>query len=280
MAAALRRRDRLAPRLTAWTPDGHGPAVALASGLIDAAPREPAAAIEGADLVVLAGPPLAILDDLDALAGTWRSALGGALVTDVASTKGAIVARAAQRGLRFVGGHPMAGREAIGIEAADAELFRGRPWPVVAPPGADPRDVGAVQALARATGARPTPMDAAAHDAAVATISHVPLLAAAALVEAMTADPAWHDGGAPALAASGWRDTTRVAGGSPAMGAGIVATNATELAPRLRALRAAIDAWIEELERSGGPDPERVRARLERARERLRHAGPTDGDGS
>lgn len=256
-------------QLRAWSPDGHGPSAALASGLIDAAAREAAAALDGAELVILAGPPLAIVAQLDELAGPWCEALGDALVTDVASTKGAICAAAAAHSLRFVGGHPMAGREVTGVEAASAALFADRPWAIVPTDGARPGDVDAIQALARATGARPVQLDAATHDAAAAAISHVPLLASVALVEAITADPAWREGGAPQLAASGWRDMTRLAAGSPDMGAGILASNAAEVAPRLRALRAAIDAWIVELER-GGPDPEGLRARLDAARAAIR----------
>jgi prephenate dehydrogenase len=271
IAMAL-RDSRL--HLAAWTPAGRGPAVALESGLLDAAPPDAAATLDGSDLVVLAGPPVAILETLDELAGPLRGALGSALVTDVASTKAAIMARAGGHGLRFVGGHPMAGRETTGVEAATPELFAGRPWAVVAPAGADSADVGRIEALARATGATPVRMAAADHDAAAATISHVPLLASVALVEAMTADRSWQAGAAATLRASGWRDATRLAAGSPEMGAGIVATNTVEIAPRLRAFRDAVDRWIAELERAGGPDPDGIRQRLEAARSAL--AGPAD----
>jgi prephenate dehydrogenase len=281
IAMALRARQRAAGSsgdraaaaqrlsMVAWTPAGHGPAVGLSTGLLDAAPGSAPDALDGADLVILAGPPLAVLEDLDELGGRWRGSLGGALVTDVASTKASIVARAGERGLRFVGGHPMAGREVTGIEGASAALFTGRPWPVVASSGSAEGDVEAVEALARATGARPIRLDATTHDAAVAAISHVPLLASVALVEAMTADPAWRAGSARALAASGWRDATRLAAGSAEMGAGILATNAAEVAPRLRALREALDAWIATLERGGEPDPDELRARLDAARATL-----------
>jgi prephenate dehydrogenase len=276
IAMALRARERESragsqrPELRAWTPAGHGPAVARASGLLDNAPADPRAALDGADLIVLAGPPLAILAQVQELSGAWRAAVGDALVTDVASTKAAICEAAATSGLRFVGGHPMAGREATGVEAASAALFVDRPWPVIPTTGAAEADVASVEALARATGSRPVRLDAATHDAAVATISHVPLLAAVALVEAITADPAWTRGPAAELAVSGWRDMTRLAAGSPEMGAGILATNASEIAPRLLALRDAIDAWIAELDGDARPDPDRLRGRLERARAALR----------
>jgi len=280
MAMALRAGARAAAagsgrlHLSAWTPDGRGPGRGLALGLLDAAPGDPGSTIAGAELVVLAGPPLAVLSALDDLAGGWRDALGTALVTDVASTKSSIVDRATALGLRFVGGHPMAGRDSSGVEAASAALFRGRAWAVVPPAGAAEADVATIESLAAATGARPLRLGAAEHDAAVAAISHVPMLAAAALVEAMTAAPAWHSGVARELASSGWRDATRLAAGSPVMGAGILATNAAEVTPRLRAMRDALDRWIAELERVGGPDLATLQARLAAARAALGEPGP------
>lgn len=265
--------------LAAWTPDGRGPGRGLSVGLLDAAPPVARAAIAEADLVVLAGPPLAILERLDDLAGEWRDALGEALVTDVASTKAAIVDHAASLGLRFVGGHPMAGRDTTGVEAASAALFGGRAWAVVPPAGAADADVAAIEALAVATGARPIRLGAAEHDAAVAAISHVPLLAAVALAEAMTADPAWRAGAARELASSGWRDATRLAAGSPEMGAGILATNATEVAPRLRAVRDELDRWIVQLERAGGPEVAALQGRLETARAALTGRDEMSGRG-
>lgn len=274
IAMALRAREREAPsvpprdrlHLSAWTPAGRGPSRGLAVGLLDAAPGNPEASLGGAELVILAGPPQAVLAELDELAGGWRDALAGALVTDVASTKAAIVGRATAVGLRFVGGHPMAGRESAGVEAASAALFGGRAWAVVPPTDAAEADVATIDSLAAATGAKPIRLRAADHDAAVAAISHVPLLASVALAEAMTADPAWRAGAARALASTGWRDATRLAAGSPEMGAGILGTNAAEVVPRLVALRDALDRWIAELQRSGGPDVEALEARLEAAR--------------
>ena len=118
--------------------------------------------MDGADLVVLAAPPTECLALLDELAGPVAAFLGpDAVVTDIASTKGAIVHHATTLGLRFVGGHPMAGRETTGFEAADADLFRERPW-VVVPGRADAEAVARVEALATACGANPFTLDARA----------------------------------------------------------------------------------------------------------------------
>jgi prephenate dehydrogenase len=260
--------------VVAWSPSGRGPATAAADGVIEAVARTPMAAIAGADLVVLAAPATDCLALLDGLAGPWRSALApGAVVTDVASTKGAIVRRAESLGVRFVGGHPMAGREATGYEAATADLFANRPWIVVPATTAGEAETAIVASLARACGARPVVMSAEDHDATVAGISHLPLIASVALVEAVAgaaggpASPDWPE--SAGLAAGAWRDMTRVARGDPRMGAAIAATNAPAIARRLRAYRAVIDDWLTALEAPDGPDEAALAARLEAVRARL-----------
>ncbi len=255
------------PTIAAWSRRPDGPRTALAAGVVDAAPVELADAVEGADLVILAAPPLACLDLLDRLAGPLRTVLDpAATVTDVASTKAAIVARADALGLRFVGGHPMAGREASGFGAAESDLFVGRPWIVSPGMSAGAADIERVVWLARTCGAHPIILDPARHDALAAAISHVPLVVSAALVEAMTGRPAWPE--AAGLAAGGWRDMSRLAKGDPAMGAGILATNPAQVAAGLRGVRGALDAWIAALE-VPEPDAGALEARLAAVRERV-----------
>lgn len=277
LALALRGAGCTA-RLVAWTPGGSGPAEGLRRGLLDATPASAVEALAGAGLVVLAGPPLAIVETLGDLAGPLRVAVAdGATITDVASTKAVIAAMAEDLGLPFVGGHPMAGRETTGVGSATADLFRDRPWVVVAADGTEARHVHRVEALATAAGARPVRMAAIDHDLAVAAISHVPLIASAALVESVAADAErWP--AARRLAASGWRDMTRLARGDADMGAGIIATNARPIAGYLRAYRDALDAWLADLDAMTDesqpvvPGPERgaaLRARLAAARAAL-----------
>ena len=115
-------------------------------------------------------------------------------------------------------------------------------------------------------------MTAAVHDEAVAAISHLPLVVATALVEAVAGGSStdredWVI--ATELASSGWRDMTRLARGDVAMGAGIVSTNAPAIASRIRDLIGVLEAWLAELERPGGPDEAEVAERLRAARERL-----------
>jgi prephenate dehydrogenase len=276
IARALRERATAhADTLVAWSPTGQGPAAAVRDGMIDEAASSPEAAIRGADLIVLAGPAPVCLAQLDQLAGPWRTDVGqDTVITDVASTKSAIVGRAAELNLRFVGGHPMAGRETSGYDAAQSDLFDGRPWVVV--PTTDEAVVQRVEDLARAVGARPVRLDAKEHDEAVAGISHLPLVIAAALVESVAGRAgATRDGWARAaeLSATGWRDMTRLARGDVAMGEGMVTTNAGPVAARIRGLIDVLEGWLAALERDGGPDRDAVAERLREARDRLESTG-------
>jgi prephenate dehydrogenase len=146
--------------------------VALEHGVIDEAlPLADAAA--RADLIYLARPIegiLAVLDEIDAHVGP------GTLITDAGSTKSAICARAAEkiRRGRFVGGHPMAGKEARGAAEADASLFRGRPYILTS-------RCEELEALIAGIGARLVILSAEEHDALVALTSHLPQLISTAL---------------------------------------------------------------------------------------------------
>ncbi len=265
------------PHLSAWTPGGHGPAQAVTDGVIDHAARAVPEALEGADLVIIAAPPLEAVALVERLGSDLELQLGRrAIVTDVTSTKRAIVDAATALGLPFVGGHPMAGRETSGYAAAVADLFVDRPWVIVVPAHMPSNAADPVRWLATRCGARPIEMSAADHDAATAAISHLPLIAAAALVEAVAGrgEEAWRH--ARTLASTGWASATRLALGDPHMGAGIVATNRAEVAAGLWSMRASLDAWLAELDRPGGPDPEALEARLAAARAMLDSAASRD----
>ena len=259
---------------TAWSPAGRGPAAAAAAGIIDRAAGSLADAVEGADLIVLAADPLGCLDLLERLADLgppeFATADAGPTVTDVASTKARIVARADTLGLAFVGGHPMAGLETSGFGASRPDLFVDRPWVLCAGAATRPVDLERVEALVAACGATAQWLDPVDHDRAVAAISHLPLAVAASLVEAVAPAGDWPL--ARALAAGGWASATRLARGDPAMGAGIAATNAAELARRIRALRIQLGDWLADLEATPD-DPAatagRIRARLGAARRAL-----------
>lgn len=272
--AVAQRRDW---PVSAWDPDAAALRSAARAGLVRPLP-DARSAVEAADLVVLAAPPLANLDLVDALGPLVASRR--VTLTDVSSTKVAILARAeAVAGLRFVGGHPLSGREQAGFGASSADLLAGRPWVFVAGRSARPGDLARVRALARGCGARPVRLDDPdLHDRAVALISHLPLVVSAALAETATTALDWS--AARGLAAQGFASSTRLARGDPALGAGIVATNAGPLASELRRLVAVLEGWATELEAlapaaagldspAAGEQVERLEQRLAAVRQRL-----------
>lgn len=276
VARALAARDPGGWRVAAWSRHRPPLEAALRDGVIELAAREPAEAIEGSELVLLAASPLGNL----ALVGRIGSAVAaaGATLSDVTSTQRAIAARAAAiDGLRFVGGHPMAGRERRGYAAAEADLFVGRPWLVLPGSGAGAADLERVERLARACGAVPRRIDAETHDRLVAAISHLPLLASVALAEAVLGGPDWP--AARALAAGGWRDMTRIARGDAEMSAGIAASNADILVEYLDRLEARLGEWRTALLPPEGPDEALLRERFERVRAAISPvAGADDAD--
>jgi prephenate dehydrogenase len=254
-----------------WTRSPDGLRAAAADGLATAATIGEAYA--GADVVMLAAPPVACLELIDTLAGLNGGELApGTVITDVASTKVAICARAAERRLRFVGGHPMAGREASGYGASDPGMFTGRPWVVTAPEPADAEAESRVAAIATACGAEVLRLGPAEHDTAVAAISHLPLVLAAALVEAVASGPGWPL--EQRLTAGGWASMTRLARGDVEMGTGILETNGSAVAERLRDLQGVLDGWLAALD-AVPPDAAGLRDRLSAARARLVPDEPT-----
>jgi prephenate dehydrogenase len=187
-------------------------------------------AAAGADLVVLAVPLPAIPGVLAELAGH------PGLITDVTSVKGPV--RDLLAGRRFVGGHPMAGKESSGFLAADPDLFDGCAWVLcLEPDGTDLTDWLTLAGLCTRLGARVVPVTAAEHDRAVAQISHVPHLLAAALSTVLAGNPL-----AGTLAAGSFRDGTRVAGTRPELIAAMCGGNA----PAVRQVLAGIISDLEE----------------------------------
>jgi len=206
------------------------------------------AAVVSTDAAVLADCGLVILClPLDRLLVPDPALLAAlppdAIVTDVGSVKGPVLAAWEPRlGERFVASHPMAGTAQSGVEAGEPDLFVDRPW-VLTPGGlTDPAALEAVEDLARALGAVPLRCDAAAHDRAVALISHLPVLVGAALLQAADRGAAGPLGPlARALASSGFADTTRVGGGNPDLGLWMARHNRPALLAALAEYRAALE---------------------------------------
>jgi len=235
-------------------------APALSEGAVDRVTTDLREGLTGADMVVLATPVATLEHQMPAV---WQAAEPQALITDVGSTKAAIVRVAetlcAGRPLDFVGSHPMAGSNLSGFSAARADLFRGATI-ILTPTDRTARDaVKRVTEFWEAAGGRVVTMDPATHDRAVATISHLPHLVADALVDAVVRmDPQFFD-----VAARGFKDTTRIAASSPTVWREIFEGNREALAEAVAAFRAALDG-LERVLRSG--DASRIEAELERIR--------------
>jgi len=193
-----------------------------------------------ADLVVLAAP---VSENIRLLKELPEHVAGAAIVTDVGSTKRAIVeaARGLPPNLTFVGGHPLGGAARGGIEHARPDLFAGRPW--LFTPGHD-SEVQKLFDFARALGAEPRTIDPAEHDRLLAYISHLPQLAASALMHVVGAGA-----GAEGLELSGrgLADTTRLASSPPEIWRDITATNADHLGAALDELIAVLEELRREL---------------------------------
>ena len=215
-------------------------AQALGKGAVDEGFAEVTEAVHGADLVILATPVAVILDHLARLPPHLPPR---ALVTDVGSTKRRICERAAElypHEPLFLGGHPMAGKERSGLENADARLFLGARYvltPVEQEDLHDPR-VQAFRALVESIGARPLVCDPAAHDRAVAYLSHLPQLLSSGLASLMEEQQAAEE---LMLAASGFRDVTRLADSPYSVWRDICLTNTANI-------QTALDALIHKLE--------------------------------
>ena len=209
-------------------------------GLADVVSTDPAVLRE-AGLVVLCLP----LDRLLAPTPQLLSALPRqALISDVGSVKGPVLAawEAAWPG-RFVGGHPMAGTTAAGVEAGQPGLFYGRPWALTTTGATSPADLRLLEALIRVLGAQVIHCSAQDHDHAVALVSHLPVLVSAALLRTVTRErnePIRHL--AESLASSGFADTTRVGGGNPRLGTLMASHNRCALLQALHHYRDSLEA--------------------------------------
>jgi prephenate dehydrogenase len=241
LALAL-RRGGVAVLLEDRDPEALGVAVQRGAGMA-AAPGDTTPA-----LVVVAVPPAATA----AVVGQALARFPSAVVTDVASVKVPVLTALLAEGQpvdRYVGGHPMAGREVSGPAAARADLLDDRAWVVTPHPGAADGAVAAVQELALAVRALPVLMPPEEHDQAVALVSHAPqvlssLLAARLLDSSETA---------VSIAGQGLRDMTRIAASDPSLWVEILAANAAKVGDVLTAVRDDLDRLLAALAAADGP---------------------------
>jgi prephenate dehydrogenase len=220
--------------------EGGAVAEAKARGLIDRHAASPADAVADAELVLVATPVGSMRQVFAQLAAALPAE---ALLTDVGSTKGEVIADA-RAGLgaafpRFVPAHPIAGKELPGVEHADGHLFAGKRVVLTPVAETDADAVARVESLFARTGALVERMDAAEHDRIFAAVSHLPHLLAFALVASIGS----RSGGQRKLgyAGAGFRDFTRIAASSPVMWRDICLANRAALGDELRRYRALLD---------------------------------------
>lgn len=219
------------------------------AGAVDYGTTDLLAAVCGADLVVLCTP----VAQMARLAQQFLPALKrGAIVTDVGSVKADVVreveAVVRKAGAHFVGSHPMAGGEKMGVLAARADLYLNAVCVVTPTKSTNAGAVRKLEKFWRSLGARTVCMDAAQHDLLVSRSSHLPHVAAAALVNQILNPKSPPNQGA--VCATGFRDTTRVASGSPEMWRDIALANRKNLARALEGLAGELEKFQRALKRN------------------------------
>lgn len=274
LARALRERDQVGEIV------GYGRGIAnldeaIELAVIDHAEISIAAAVEAADMVVVAVPVGSTREVLEALA----PAIGpDTIVTDVGSVKQTVVeaARATlgPRFTSFVPGHPIAGTEQSGARAARGDLYESRRVVLTPEPETDPAATERVAAMWRAVGAEVVAMPAADHDRVLAASSHLPHALAYALVDMLVRlddHRAIFD-----CAGGGFRDFTRIAASDPVMWRDICLANREPLLALLEQYQENLRLLAEALERADGDWLRETFGRAKRAREGLH--GPSDGE--
>lgn len=238
---------------------------ALELGIVDQVAPSPQEAMRGADLVLIAAPVAQTGPILASLAPFLEE---GTVVTDAGSTKSDVVAAAraalGAKVAQFVPGHPIAGRETNGPDAAIVDLYRGKKTVLTPLPENDPADVARVAAAWTACGAVIHQLSPQEHDKVFASVSHLPHLLAYALVDDIANKP--HAALLFQYAASGFRDFTRIAGSSPEMWRDISLANQAALLGELDAYLAQLTGLRALLAAGDGAAIESIYANAQRAR--------------
>jgi len=256
LAAALRRAGRV-KRVLGVGRGRSNMERALELGVIDEAATDIGAAVKGADAVVLAVP---VQQNERVLRSLAASLAPGTLLTDAGSTKQDFVAAVRQllpsHLATIVPGHPIAGAEHTGVDAASPNLFQGKNVVLAPLPENAPEAVDRIDAMWRACGARITRMTAEHHDRVFSAVSHLPHMLAYSLVHMIASRPDASE--LFDFAASGFRDFTRIAGSSPEMWRDIALANREALLADLEAYQKQVAALIARLRAADAAELERI----------------------
>ena len=244
--------------------------LAVQVGAIDAFERDPKAAMPGTELVVLATHVESYAGHLKA----WGHLLEpGTIVSDVGSVKGPLVGQAESlvpAGVHFVGAHPIAGKESSGVGEGSVDLFTNALCLVTPTANTDPRALRTVQHVWETMGAVVRSIDPFVHDWILGAVSHLPHVAAFALMNALTDLQERGEADLPDYAGSGLRDATRIAAASPEMWRDIFLWNADNLLTMTEAMEKRLQRFKALLQAKDGPGLEREIAKAREARQRLK----------
>jgi len=265
LGMAIRRR-RLATEVAGFVRRAASVAGCKRLGAADLATRNLQGAVQGADLIVLCTP----LAQMRPLVRRMLPALKpGAILTDVGSVKASVVREietlAGKAGARFVGSHPMAGSEKNGLSAARADLFVNAVCAVTPTRKTSKAALRKVERFWAALGSRVVRLTPELHDALVSRSSHLPHVTAAVLADQVL-DPA-HPKDQAALCASGFRDTTRIASGSPEMWRDIALANRKNLDRALNVFIGELTKFRRALKRADANAISRLFERAKRRRD-------------
>jgi prephenate dehydrogenase len=263
LGMALRKR-RLAKSVTGFVRRAASVPECKGLGAVNMATQDLLHAVDGADLIVLCTP----IAQMRGLVKQMLPALKrGSIVTDVGSVKGSVVrdleALVARAGAHFVGSHPMAGAEKMGVAAARADLFVGAVCVVTPTRKSNPAAVRKVEQLWKSVGARLLSLTPKAHDELVSRSSHLPHVVAAQLANLILSPE--HPKEQGMLCANGFRDTTRIASGSPEMWRDIALANRRNLSRALETFAEGLQDFGRALKRGDSPAVSKF---FEQARER------------
>ncbi len=269
---ALKEKD-LAANITCYDHDPATCVEAVKRGAADRSMESAVQAVQDADLVVLAVPVLSTIGLLKEILPEVKK---GALLTDVGSTKGSIMAAVEQiipPSVSYIGGHPMAGSEESGILGADPGLLENAIYVLTPGPDTPQQQLDKLSALLEKTGAQPLIIDPLSHDRIVALVSHLPHITAATLVR--SAASAGNSDLIRTLAAAGFRDTTRVSLGNPAVWRDICLSNRWALLSAIKSFKSGLETLEEYLNE---PNAEAIEEYLLQARD-YRSSVPHRGRG-
>jgi prephenate dehydrogenase len=244
--AARQRLDGVT--VAGWDPDRRALERALELGAVGEGAASIAEAVDGAEVCFVCAP----VGEVGATASAALEAGGDCVVTDVGSVKVAVLAElAASDPERFVGGHPLAGAEASGVEHARPELFEGATWYLTPTERTSGVLYERLYRTVTALGARPAAIPADVHDRLMATVSHLPHVLANVLVGQAARELVEEAQGLPATGPS-FRDATRVAGANPALWRDIFVCNRDAIVRELDAYASALDTVRERLRAGDG----------------------------